>query len=258
MGDKFEKRGDRKYRLASSAGRDMGPQYDAVQQRSYAAGGEGYYEGDHTTDWQFDQDRYGRAPYEVQGYRDRPSRTSAETWRQPGPYSGRGPKGYRRSDETIAEDVCERLTQHGYVDASDIEVKVEGGEVTLQGTVDNRRTKRLAEDIAASVAGVSDVHNRLRLSQTNRGEGIRIGMDVVGANNEKIGEVKEVRQDDFLVDRPRRRDVYVPLGAVRSVSHNRIILHIRDFEVNDQNWLTPPLVEAPPTHDYPYHNFEVS
>jgi osmotically-inducible protein OsmY len=54
--------------------------------------------------------------------------------------------------------------RHGQLDASDIEVAVENGDVTLEGSVEDRRMKRLAEDIAASVPGVDDVHNRLRLS----------------------------------------------------------------------------------------------
>src|SRR5262245_32238876 len=39
-----------------------------------------------------------------------------------GPHAGRGPRGYRRSDDRIREDVCDRLCEHGFVDASDIEV----------------------------------------------------------------------------------------------------------------------------------------
>jgi osmotically-inducible protein OsmY len=35
----------------------------------------------------------------------------------------------------------------------------------LTGVVDERRAKRLAEDIAASVSGVRDVHNRLRVQE---------------------------------------------------------------------------------------------
>lgn len=85
------------------------------------------------------------------------------TWDVPGPYTGRGPKGYSRSDERIHEDVCERLSAHGAIDAREIELRVENGEVTLEGTVENRRTKRLAEAIADTVRGVEDVHNRLRL-----------------------------------------------------------------------------------------------
>lgn len=89
----------------------------------------------------------------------------SSTWQVPGPYTGRGPKGYRRSDERIFEDICERLAAHGGVDASDMEVRVEGGEVTLEGVVEDRRTKRLAEDVSEGVRGVEDVHNRLRLER---------------------------------------------------------------------------------------------
>jgi len=82
-----------------------------------------------------------------------------------GPYSGRGPKGYQRSDDRIREDVNERLTDHPHIDASEIEVQVKNGEVTLSGTVDERQAKRLAEDIAESVSGVREVHNQIRVQQ---------------------------------------------------------------------------------------------
>jgi hypothetical protein len=79
-------------------------------------------------------------------------------------YRGRGPKGYRRSDERIKEDVNDRLSE-GYLDASDIEVSVSNAEVTLTGTVNSRRDKRRAEDIAEAVSGVTNVENRLRVKQ---------------------------------------------------------------------------------------------
>lgn len=82
---------------------------------------------------------------------------------QRGPHSGRGPKGYKRSDERVLEDVSERLMQHGDIDASDIEVTVENGEVTLTGTVDSRWTKRHAAEIIDDMSGVHDVHNQLRV-----------------------------------------------------------------------------------------------
>lgn len=83
----------------------------------------------------------------------------------PGPFAGKGPKGYQRTNAQIMGDVCERLTMHGQIDATDIEVRVEDGEVTLDGTVDSRRAKRLAENVAESVVSVRDVHNRLRIRQ---------------------------------------------------------------------------------------------
>jgi BON domain-containing protein len=86
-----------------------------------------------------------------------------------GRFTGRGPKGYTRSDERIQEDVSDRLEQHGEIDATDIEVRVSNGEVTLEGTVEDRRTKRLAEDIIETCPGVKQVHNRIRV-QGNGGE----------------------------------------------------------------------------------------
>lgn len=77
-------------------------------------------------------------------------------------HRGRGPRGYRRSDERIREEVCDRLTDDPTVDASDIEVAVQNGEVTLSGAIDSRQARRRAEDIAESVSGVTHVQNNLR------------------------------------------------------------------------------------------------
>jgi hypothetical protein len=77
-------------------------------------------------------------------------------------YSGRGPKGYRRADESIEDDICQALARNPDIDASEIEVTIENGEVTLRGTVYGRQMKRLAEDIAAECRGVVDVNNELR------------------------------------------------------------------------------------------------
>jgi hypothetical protein len=85
-----------------------------------------------------------------------------------GPYTGVGPIGYQRSDQRIYEDVCDRLTLSGQIDAHDIKVSVKDGEVMLEGTVHDRQTKRMAEDVADRVNGVKDVHNRLRIEQGNR------------------------------------------------------------------------------------------
>lgn len=77
---------------------------------------------------------------------------------------GKAPKGYTRSDERIREDVCERVMETP-LDASEVEVVVKDGEVTLTGTVRARHEKRIIEDIAADVRGVHDVHNRLRVGE---------------------------------------------------------------------------------------------
>jgi len=89
--------------------------------------------------------------------------------RTPLPFVGKGPKGYARSDERIREDICELLSE-GHLDASDIEVVVTGGEVTLSGTVSDRQTKRLAEEITDSAQGVKDIENRLKVQVAGQGQ----------------------------------------------------------------------------------------
>jgi hypothetical protein len=73
-------------------------------------------------------------------------------------------RGWQRTDERIREDVCGYLSAHPGIDTTDMEVTVSNGEVTLEGSVDDRFEKRMAEDLAEAVAGVRDVHNRLRIA----------------------------------------------------------------------------------------------
>lgn len=82
-------------------------------------------------------------------------------------HRGKGPKNYTRSDDRIKEDVNDRLSDSHYLDASNIEVSVDSGEVTLSGTVDSRYAKRQAEDLADSVSGVNHTQNNLRVSQSS-------------------------------------------------------------------------------------------
>jgi len=84
-------------------------------------------------------------------------------------HSGKGPKGYTRSDDRIREDINDHLTRDWHVDASHIEATVKGCEVTLTGTVASRAQKRRAEDIAENVMGVKNVQNNLRVVDTRAG-----------------------------------------------------------------------------------------
>lgn len=80
-----------------------------------------------------------------------------------GEHRGRGPKGYTRSDERIAEDVHDRLLDDSWLDASDIEAKVDDGEVTLSGHVESRAAKHRAEHMVENISGVKHVQNNLRV-----------------------------------------------------------------------------------------------
>jgi hypothetical protein len=80
-------------------------------------------------------------------------------------HCGKGPKNYNRSDERIKELVCERLCDDPEVDASNIEVEVKNADVILRGEVNEKSEKYLAEDLAASVTGVSNVENLIRVNK---------------------------------------------------------------------------------------------
>jgi len=90
-----------------------------------------------------------------------------------GQHRGKGPRGYQRADDRIRDDINDRLADDSFLDATEIEVIVLNGEVTLSGEVDNRADKRRAEDLCEGVSGVRNVENRLRVKRTfgdaNRG-----------------------------------------------------------------------------------------
>ena len=83
-------------------------------------------------------------------------------------HTGKLPKGYQRTDERIYEEVCEALTAHPEIDPSEVEVKVSDGIVMFSGTVENRQTKRLIEDIVEHISGVCDIRNDLTFKQPTK------------------------------------------------------------------------------------------
>lgn len=114
--------------------------------------------------WYYRRDTHNRRfmyPYEYEG-RTSPYLLSRH---QSGRFKGRGPRNYRRSDERIREDISDRLLFDEDVDATGMEVHVENGEVTLSGFVPTRSQKRIAEWIADSVPGVTDVKNQLKIGK---------------------------------------------------------------------------------------------
>lgn len=141
------------------------------------------YPGDRrVSDREHDRDRdwWDRASDEVASwFGDDEAERRRRMDKRMGPHRGKGPKGYSRTDERVSEDINQRLYDDPFIDASDIEVKVENGEAILTGTVESREAKRRIEDIAESITGVKDVENRLKVrSRTDnfsdrgeRGEG---------------------------------------------------------------------------------------
>jgi hypothetical protein len=132
---------------------------------SYGAQGYGGYGGPtrqgYGTPYGASSPNYGPSSYGASSY-GAPNYGSPLRFRASSAHVGKGPKGYSRSDDRIRDDVCERLTYDPDIDASDITVTVSQGEVTLAGEVEDRSSKRRAEDVLEDVPGVRDVHNQLR------------------------------------------------------------------------------------------------
>ncbi len=158
-----------------------------------------------------------------------------------GPYTGYGPRNYQRSDNRIRDDINDQLWASGQLDASGITVSVDDGVVTLDGTVDSLWAKRKADDLAWSVPGVVDVINNLRrtgaLWNDWRSQ-LHSGMDVVGSLGSKIGTVGEIRDYQFLANRPGESGLWIPFSGVQDVRNNRVILNVTKDEIKNQNWLT--------------------
>jgi hypothetical protein len=111
-------------------------------------------------------------------------------WRGQESFRGKGPKGFTRSDERIKECVCDELEDADEIDASDIEVTVRNGEVTLSGQVDGRQAKRLAEDIVCSVRGVKECNNQLRTSGSQSSQQQKSGQQQDASASNGNGNVR--------------------------------------------------------------------
>jgi hypothetical protein len=98
-------------------------------------------------------------------YNDQPGGMLPESLSDPAPglHAGKGPRSYRRSDDSIQDEVCRKITDDPAIDASEIEVVVSEAEVILQGRIDSRDNKRRLEDLVESVRGVRHVENRVRI-----------------------------------------------------------------------------------------------
>lgn len=68
-----------------------------------------------------------------------------------------------RTNDLIAEDILAGLEAAPEIDATEVDIDVDRGIVTLNGTVDTYPIKELAGRIAERVDGVLEVQNHLRI-----------------------------------------------------------------------------------------------
>lgn len=107
---------------------------------------------------------FGSSYGDASGYGSRGGYDLGTHQRDVGPsYRGLGPQSYKRPDERIRDDVYERLTDSHHIDARNIAVEVNQGNVTLTGTVGQRRMRYMAEDLVEGVMGVANINNQLKV-----------------------------------------------------------------------------------------------
>jgi hypothetical protein len=111
-----------------------------------------------------------------------------------GPHYGKGPKGYKRSDDRIRDEVCEMIARQGEIDATDVEIRVEQGTVVLSGTVAERREKRDLEMMVEHLHGVDDVRNEIRVRRPQQMQGQGQGQGI-GSQGVVQGNVQGASQN---------------------------------------------------------------
>jgi hypothetical protein len=77
---------------------------------------------------------------------------------------------------------------------------------------------------------------------------IHVGMDVMSVDGHQLGKVKEVRAEDFLLDRPMARDLYIPYRFVLATEDyggtfrrgptapTEVVLEVGESEIDNQGW----------------------
>jgi hypothetical protein len=167
------------------------------------------------------------------------------------------------SDPDILEAVRQRLAEDMEVDATQIDIVVADGAVTLTGIAPTTdQSTRMADDVR-QVRGVRSVDNRLGPPPEYHFEGetlpantvesvdLQPGMRVVGLQGGHVGKVKSVEATEFLIDRHLHRDIYVPFSAVLRVANeyesfeggpvqpSDVVLTVKASDVDHQGWRHP-------------------
>ncbi|THD80893.1 MAG: BON domain-containing protein [Phenylobacterium sp.] len=169
-----------------SRGRDDGPRGDGPDREDFG-------QADYSSDYGYDpaarsgyradrverRDDFGQADYsrdygydpDTGPYRrfseEDPNVRPAETEREPRSWFGGARRREGPSDRVLWTVIAERLKAQRGLDLHDVEVRVDDGEVTLNGTVRNKEDKRRIEDVS-DVRGVRHVQNNLRVRDRGR------------------------------------------------------------------------------------------
>jgi osmotically-inducible protein OsmY len=134
--DKYSVTGESEFSRESTIPFD---QDEVLSERNYSVG---------------EMEKIGRYKYQSKKISDQPDISQNR---------GRGPQGFRRTDETLKEDVSEALYRCTDVDASEILIEVSLGKVTMKGFVEDVVQKDAAVKAIENLAGIEEVYNEIRV-----------------------------------------------------------------------------------------------
>ena len=77
---------------------------------------------------------------------------------RPTGHRGKGPRNHARSDAGLQAHVSELLTEHDEIDASNLDVHVADGAITLTGTLDDGHMRGKLDELLGGIAGVRAIH----------------------------------------------------------------------------------------------------
>ncbi|HET8632320.1 MAG TPA: DUF2382 domain-containing protein [Thermomicrobiales bacterium] len=151
----------------------------------------------------------------------------------------RGEEPVLQTHPVVAEEVV--VTREAMTERRTVSGEVRREEVRVDRT--DARGSGTAVDAAATTAAAGATAAR-DVAATPPGlpaATLRPDMAVIGSDGRPVGRVKEVRGDDFLVDRPRQRDVSIPRSAVRDLTVGEVMLAVPADQVDDMAGTSPPL-----------------
>jgi hypothetical protein len=77
---------------------------------------------------------------------------------------------------------------------------------------------------------------------------VEVGMQVMSLDGEQVGKVKEIKAEEFLVDRPMARDLWVPFSAMLAAEDYSgnfrrgpaervsVVLKVSHAHIDSQGW----------------------
>lgn len=105
-------------------------------------------------------------------------------------------------DDQILDAVKNILTWSPYIDSSKIKISVDGGLVTLEGSVDTYWKKMRAENIVFDIKGVNQVSNKLSIVPTKDFVDEQIANSIVSAIDRNLNidaEIVDIKVENGIV-----------------------------------------------------------